>query len=225
MSATQQLLDQVQSLARIAELEADPRAYADRLASEIASADTLAELEQRDELLRRVLGQLESMIERVMRIRLDNALAGDTSIAIPTRKVFAATIAGYAERIELLASRARDVAERGGAPDPDRAAANVVEAARATLALRNGVRNPVLALIRELAAAAVPVADRNARDRQLDEPVRRRWSAARRELAAVAGDPQRIVASSLAARIAAWPEQLDEPAEDEATFADMIEID
>lgn len=94
------------------------------------------------------------------------------------------------------------------------------------LALRDALRAGVLALIRDLATAALPEADRRARDRQLDEVQRRRWSAARRDLEATAAEPAQITSAPMAARLAALPEQLDEPAaEPEVSFADMIELD
>src|SRR5215510_14388943 len=182
MSAAQHLLDQVQSLARIEALEAEPAAYAEHLAREVGGAAALEELEKldaRDARLADALAQLDTMIERVARIRFEHALAGDTAISGPTRKVFATTIVGYSGRIELLEARARDVAARGGAADPAGVAERVAEVARATLALREAVRAGVLALIRDLAATAAPIADRHARDRALDEATRRRWSAAR----------------------------------------------
>jgi hypothetical protein len=84
----------------------------------------------------------------------------------------------------------------------------------------------VLAQVQGLAQAAVPLADRHARDPALDEPARRRWSAVRRDLEAVAADPLRIAAAPMAARLAALPEQLDEPATgQELSFADFIELD
>jgi hypothetical protein len=226
MSAAQHLLDQVQSLARLEALEADPAAYAEHLASELGAAATLAELDARDARLRDALAQLDAMIERAARIRLDHALAADTAIAAPTRKVFATTIVAYAGRLELLEARARDVAARGGAADPDQVAARVGDEARAVLAMRAAVRTGVLALIGGLAATAAPIADRHARDRALDELTRKRWSAARRDLEAIASAPESIASAPMSARLAAWPEQLDEPdPEREPTFADMIELD
>jgi hypothetical protein len=226
MSAAQHLLDQVQSPARIEALEAEPGAYAEHLAREVGGAATLDELDARDARLGDALARLDAMIERVARVRLDHALAGDTAIAAPTRKVFATTIVGYAGRIDLLEARARDVAARGGAADPAGVAGRVGDVARAALALREAVRAGVLALIRELAAAAGPIADRHARDRLLDEAMRRRWSAARRELEAIAGQPERVGSAPLSVRLAAWPEQLDEPAPArEPTFEQMIELD
>lgn len=224
MSA-RRLLDQVSSLAH---LEAfDPSSFAAQLATEVAAAvATLAELEARDALLSDALAQIDAMIARAMRLRLDHALAADTSIGTPTRKVFATTIVGYANDPGLLAQRARDIAARGGARDPDAIADAVVTAARAVLDLRAALRAGVLALIRDLSAAAAPEADRRARDRSLDEPSRLRWSAARRELEALAADPARVTAAPLSARLATHPDQLDEPApEREVTFADMIELD
>ena len=226
MTAAQHILDQACSLARIAVLEADPAVYVERLAAELPGGATLVELEARDAALAAALGQIDAMIARAMRIRLDHALAHDTSIGAPTRSVFASTITGYAGRLSLLEQRARDVAVRGRAADPDLVAESVVEAARASLALRDALRAGVLALIRDGARAAIADADRRARDRSLDEPERRRWSAARRDLEAVAADPERVLAAPMAARLAALPDQLDEPEPGkELTFADLLELD
>jgi hypothetical protein len=226
MTAAQHILDQACSLARIAALEAGPAVYVEQLAAELPGGATLVELEARDAALAAALGRVDAMIARAMRIRLDHALAHDTSIGAPTRSVFASTIAGYAGRLSLLEQRARDVAVRGRAPDPDRVAECVVEAARASLALRDALRAGVLALIRDGARAAIAEADRRARDRSLDEPERRRWSAARRDLEAVAAEPERVLAAPMAARLAALPDQLDEPEPGrELTFADLLELD
>jgi hypothetical protein len=226
MSSAQHLLDQIHSLARIEALEAEPGGYADRLAAELPAAATLTELEARDAALATALRQIDAMIARAMRIRLDHRLAADASIGAPTRSVFASTIVGYAGRLPLLAQRARDVAERGRAADPDQISEVVLDAARSVLALREAVRGGVLALIRALAEPAIPEADRRARDRHLDEPARRRWSAARRDLEAIAVDPERVLVAPMATRLAALPDQVDEPApERELTFADMIELD
>lgn len=226
MSGAQHLLDQIQSVARLDAIELAPGTYAEALASELGDAVTLDELDARDARLRHALAQLDAMIERAARIRLEHALAGDNAIAAPTRKVFAATIVSYAGRLELLEARARDAAARGGAVDPAGAAARVGEVARSVLALRAAMQAGVLALVRDLAAAAAPLADRHARDRALDEPARRRWSAARRDLEAIASRPEAILAAPMSSRLAAWPEQLDEPEPGrEPTFADMIELD
>lgn len=226
MTAAQHILDQAFSLARIAALEADPAAYVEQLAAELPGAATLVDLAARDAALIAALGQIDAMIARAMRIRLDHALATDTSIGAPTRSVFASTITGYAGRLSLLEQRARDVAARGRAADPDLVAASVVDAARAALALRDALRAGVLALIGDGARAAIAEADRRARDRNLDEPERRRWSAIRRDLEAVAADPERVLAAPMAARLAALPDQLDEPEPGpEPTFADLLELD
>ena len=221
MSAARQILDQVHSLARIAELEADPDRYARELAAEVP-----AELEPRDIELSSALGQIDATVARIMRIRLDDALANDTSIGPPTRNVFALTIVGYANDLGLLARRARDVAERGRAADPDRITELVIDAARSTLALREALRVGVLALIRELATAAIPDADRQARDRKLDDKPRMRWSAIRRDLEAIAVNPEHVRSAPMPARLAALPPQLDEPdPEREPTLAELIELD
>ncbi|HWO24541.1 MAG TPA: hypothetical protein VNO30_37620 [Kofleriaceae bacterium] len=223
MSA-RRLLDQVSSLAHLDAF--DPPSYAVQLAAEVPLAETLAELEARDALLADALAQLDAMIARAMRLCLEDALAADTSIGTPTRKVFATTVVAYASDLGLLAERAREVAVRGRAADPDAVAGAVVGAARRVLDLRAAARADVLALIRDLAAASVAGADRLARDRRLDEPTRRRWSAMRRELEAIAAAPARLAAAPLAGRLASHPDQLDEPApEPEVTLADMIELD
>jgi hypothetical protein len=140
--------------------------------------------------------------------------------------VFSATVLAYAADLGLLARRVHDTAVRGGAADPAGVAEQVVDAARWVLALRAGLRGGVLALVARRAAGAIEEADRNARDRKLDEKVRMRWSALRRDHEALAAAPERIAAAPLAARLAALPAQLDEPDPvAEPTFADMIELD
>lgn len=223
MSAAQ-LLDQVQSIAHVEGFEA--RAYAERLAREIAPAGTRDELAARDEQLRDALGRIEALASRVMRIRLDHVLAADTSIGPPTRKVFAATVASYAGRLDLLETRVHDIASKSGARDARGIAELVAQAAAATLDLRTAIRDHVLALGAELAATSVPHADQRARDRQEAEPARRTWSAVRRELEAVAARPERLAEAAFAARLASWPEQLDEPDPvAEPTRASLIELD
>lgn len=184
------------------------------------------QLEVRDATLAAALARIDELAARVMRIRLEHALAADSSIAAPTRRVFAQTVTAYADNLGLLAGRARDVAARGGAADPEQVASLVTEAARATLALHAAIRTPVLALVRDLATASIPEADRRARDRDLDERERKRWSAARRDLEALAADPARLLAAAMPARMAALPEQLDEPvAAPEPSFAELLELD
>lgn len=224
--AWKQLLDRAQSLAQIEALDGEGAALADQLAAELPAAATLAELEARDAQLATVLDAIDTLAIRAMKVRLEHALADDGSIGPPTRNVFAQTIVTYEDRIELLVDRVRDLAARGRAPSPDRVADLVASAARATLAMRATLRGDVLDLVQRLTRASVPEADRHARDRTLDEPIRKRWSAARRDLELLATDPARISVAPMAARIAAWPAQLDEPEpEREATLAELIEID
>jgi len=224
MGRAQHLLDQAQSLAAIDAL--DPAAHARELAAELPPAGTLADLEARDAQLATAVASIEAAITRVMRIRLDHALAADTSIAAPTRRVFAQTIASYTGKLDLLDQRARDVAANAGARDPAAVAVLVTDAAAATLELRDALHAGVLALVSDLARASIPDADRCARDRTRADAERKRWSAARRELEALAADPTRIASAAWTARVAAFPEQLDEPApEPEPSLADLIELD
>jgi len=224
MTASRDLLDQAYSLARVESL--DPTAYATLVESELGPATTLADFAGREAQLVEALAHIDATAARVMRLRLEHALAADASIAKPTRNVFASTIVAYAQNLGLLEQRARDVALRGGAGDPDQIAALVVDAGRATLAQRDALRDGVLALIRDRANASIADADRNARDRKLDDAARKQWSAVRRDLETVAADPQHVLTAPLNKRLSALPEQIDEPdPEREATFADMIEID
>ncbi len=222
----QHVLDQVQSLSKIEALEAAPVTYAAELGNELSPAATFAELEVRDATLAAALRAIDTMIARAMKLLLERALASDTSIGAPTRTVFCQTITTYEEKLDLLRERTRDLAARGGSPDPGGVAELVTEAARRVLGLREELRAGVLGLIRDLATAAIPEADRQARDKRLDDATRKRWSAVRRDLEMIAEEPARILAAPMPARVAAWPEQIDEPdPEKEVTLADMIEID
>jgi hypothetical protein len=225
--SVQRYLDRVQTYAKVADLRIDPGEYAACVAEELPpAAETLADLEARDAAFANALAGLDEMFQRVMRLELDRALADDTSIAAPTRKVFATTIIGYAGNLGLLQGRAQDVAARGRAADPAGVARLVVEAATRTLTLRDEIRQPVFDLVRTTAQAAVAHATKRATDRTLDDTWRTKWSAARRELEALAADPARLETGPWTARIAAHPEQIDEPPpEKEVTFADMIEMD
>lgn len=187
-----QLLDRVHSLASIEQLGADPGAFAAALGPELSDGAAADAIAARDAALRDALGRIDELAARIMRIRLDHALADDTAIAPATRKVFAQTIASYAGRLPLLADRVRDVAARGRSPDPDRVADAVLEAARATLALRDALAAGILDLARDGAARALPDVDRRARDRTRDDAQRTADSALRRELEAVAAAPARL---------------------------------
>jgi hypothetical protein len=227
MNAAHRSLDAAQTLAQLQALEATPGRFAELLATELVPvAASRADLEQRDITLALALAHIDTMIARAMRIRLDHALANDVSIETPTRKVFASTIISYAGRLQLLAQRAHDIAARGRAARPDEVADAVIEAATAVLTLRDALRDPVLALARDLAAVAVRDADRRAKDTQRDDVERRHWSAIRRDLESIVVNPLHLMTAPMPVRIAALPEQLDEPEpEPERSFADMIELD
>ncbi|MBX3156395.1 MAG: hypothetical protein KF773_10380 [Deltaproteobacteria bacterium] len=220
-------LDRVHALAHVEALAADPGAIAAALADAVpAVAATVADHEARDAILRSALEAVDATCVRVMKARLDHALADDTSLAAPTRNLFATTLLKYDGDLPLLAARIRELAARGRAPDPDRIADLVVDAARATLDLRDALVSPILALAAELARASLVFADGAARDRHRSDDERRRWSALRRDLEAIAADPAALAAAPLAARLAAWPAQLDEPEpEREPTLAELIELD
>ncbi|MGE0401060.1 MAG: hypothetical protein AB7T06_30400 [Kofleriaceae bacterium] len=219
-----QALDRAHSLAQLDAL--DPAAVIAELEAEIPDATSLPELEARDAALAAALDAFDAIAIRAMKVRLEHALASDGSIGPPTRNVFAQTIVNYADNVALLGERARDLAMRGRAPSPDGVADAVMSAARASLALRDALRTGVLDLVRRLATASVPLADRNARDPKLDDTQRKRWSAARRDLETIAREPAAIGVAPMAKRMAAWPDQLDEAAvPPEPALADLIEID
>jgi hypothetical protein len=220
--SAQQLLDQAYSRAKIDALAADPGAYAAQLADELPAADTLDDLAALDAALAHALAKIEDVPLRVMRVALDHV---DVQLAPATRNVFVTTVVQYAADLNLLAQRAHDAAARSRTGDPARTAEVVVEGARQALALRDDLRAGVLALAASRAAAAIPAADAHARDRKLDEPARRRWSAMTRELEALAAQPTRL-ATPLPTRLASWPELMLEPDPSaEPTFAQMIELD
>jgi hypothetical protein len=159
MTAAQQLLDRARSTAAIAELEADPAQYARLVAAELPS-----DIEATDTYLAAALQAIDELATRVMRLRLDHALADDTAIPAPTRRVFATTIVGYIDNLGLLEDRVRDVATRAGATHPEQLVTAVLDAARSTLALHAALRSGVVALIHERAAAAEAAATK------LEEP-------------------------------------------------------
>ena len=217
------VLDRVRSIAAVDALASD--ACAAELAAELGAVTSLADLAARDAALVGALAAIDDFAARVMRLRLDHVLPDDSVLPAPTRKVFASTIATYTGRLSILEERVRDVAMRMRT-DADVLVDRVLAAARATLDQRDDLRAGVLGLVRSLAAATIPDADRRARDPDLDPAQRKQWSAARRDLEVLADEPARIAAAPMAARLAAWPEQLDEPAaKPEPTLAELIELD
>jgi hypothetical protein len=224
--AASQHLDRVHSAAGIEALEAEPDGFARELAAELPAGTAPSVIAACDAAFAAALQRIDDTIARVMRIQLDRVLAADTSIPTPTRKVFAATIINYANRLPLLGDRVRDVAARAGAANADAIAESVVDAAETTLALRVAVAVPVLELVRTRAREALPEIERLARDRTRDDAERMRHSALRRELEALVAAPDRVLAGALPERLKGWPDLVDEPpAEAEVTFADMIELD
>lgn len=219
-------LDQIYSRDHFDALASAPDTVADQLRAALPPGGTLHELETRDAVLVGALGQIDALATRAMKARLDHALAGEPSIGAPTRNVFAATVVNYASTLSVLAERTRELAARGGAAAPDHVADLVVGAARSVLGLRAALRERVLRVISETCTLAVAHADGRARDRGLPEGERKAWSAMRRDLEGIAAHPAAIASAPMATRVAALPEQLDEPdAVPDATFADMIELD
>jgi hypothetical protein len=202
-------LDQVYSLAQLERF--DPAEYLAELA--FGPATTLAELAARDTAFVAELAAIDAMIARAMKLRLELVDA----LAPATRNVFATTIIQYARPLDVLQQRVFSVAPA--------AVSAVMAAAQELLDLRAVLRAGVLELVRACSAADVALADAHARDRKLEDAPRKQWSAARRDLEALALDPTGI-ATPTAQRHAAYPEQIDDAAAGpEPTFADMIELD
>ena len=145
------------------------------------------------------------------------SLIADSALPPPTRSVFSTTIVAYVDRLDVLAQRVQGVS-----PGAEH---EVLAAARRALSIREAFREVELELVRARASSAIADADRSARDRNLDERTRRRFSALRRDREMLAARPE-LIATPLEGRLAKLPDQLDEPEpEIEKTFADMFEMD
>jgi hypothetical protein len=125
-------------------------------------------------------------------------LTSGRTITVEQSAAIASTMVDYAGRLSRLAERARDVALRARAGNPDAVAQVVIDAARAVLELYDGLRAGVPALIR---AGRGRRAER--RSPRARSPARRRRAEAagarRREFEAVAADPDRVADAAMAA--------------------------
>jgi hypothetical protein len=223
MPPAQQLLDAVHSLGQVESFDAD--AYAGRLADELAGTPfSLATVEATDEALRSALGAIDAFSTRCMRIRLDHVLAGDTSVAPPLRKVLAGTVTNYAGDLGVLRERVLSVAVRVDPRGAEATADRVVATAQRVLDDRAALYDRVLDLARQLAGARVDEARTRARDRHAEEPVRRKWTAALRDLEQVVERPARIIEARWSDRVARVVGP-DEPIEEapEPTLGELIE--
>lgn len=223
MRPAQELLDAVQSLAQIEAF--DGERYAARLVEELdGGAVTLASLEATDDALRAALAAVDGFAARCMRVRLDHVLAGDTSVAPPLRKVLSGTVTNYAADLDLLRDRVLSVAVRVDPGGAQETADRVVATARRVLEDRAALHDRVLAVAQELASARIPAARKEARDRHREEPVRRRWTAALRDLEQVVERPARVLDARWGERVAAVVGP-DEPIEEppEPTLGELIE--
>ena len=222
--SARELLEAVQTLARLDELEVD--AYAAQLAEEVeriaVSDDGLA---ARDLALAAAVSSIDAFAARAMRIRLEHALADDTALGASFRANLAATVVGFADELPRLAQRVGQVVVRTAPARVGAVTDAVLAAAEATLAQRAELRHAVSAMACALAAAALPVARAAAADRTADDSARARWSCVRQELEAVVASPQRITAAPWAARVAGHAPVDERPVVAEPTFGDLIELD
>jgi hypothetical protein len=223
MPSAQQLLDAVHAPAQIDAF--DPAAYVARLVEELDGGTvSMASLEATDEQVRTALLAIDAFSARCMRIRLDHLLAADTSVAPPLRKVLAGTVTNYAGDLALLRERVVAVASRVDPRGAGATADRIVDLARQVLDARNDLYERVLDGAKQIASARIAAARQAARDRYSEEPVRRRWTAALRDLEQVVERPARIIE-------APWRERMktvvgpDEPVEEapEPSLGELIE--
>lgn len=220
--APQQLLDEVHTAAGLARFSVDAyaRALADERADDSIELDGLAAT---DAALRAALVAVDGFTARVMRVELDLALADDTVLAPAFRTNLAATIVRYAGELPLL--RERVIQSARGGPRAVSLGEQVVAAATAALGLRVALHDAVIAVARVRAAIARPNAAGAARDRQLDDSQRARWSVAAQELAMLEADPARIARGPWAERIKEHVPVVETVVEEEPSFGSLIELD
>jgi len=219
-------LDRATSLAQIEAVDVD--AAIDELWSAIAAPSplTFAGVVDLDAALRAAISVVEAFTTKSTRVRLEHALARDTSLGIPFMKLISATASAYAGDLETLRERARSTAVRTDPDRADAAADSVVAAVAAALSQRARLRDGVLALARERAAELLPAVVAAAKDAAKDDKVRLQWSAVRRDLEQVVERPAHLLSAVLTDRIAALPPLLDEPdREPERSFGELIELD
>lgn len=219
-----QLLDAAYNLAQLESLSS--RRYADQVRVDVgdAPAATFEALEARDGALREALAAVDAYAVKAMRIRLDHALANDSSVGKPLRTTLAHTVTSYALDLDLLRDRVAGAAARIDPAGAATTALAVVAAARATLEARHLLRAGVLDVARDLAAATIAAATTAARDRYAADDVRLRWLAIRRDLELTVEQPERIAQRPLADRLKALP-VVDEVPEDapELSLGELIE--
>ncbi|MCA9675678.1 MAG: hypothetical protein KC464_11625, partial [Myxococcales bacterium] len=159
--SAQQRLDAVRSLAHLDAF--DDAAYVAALrdevtadAKDIAATDgAWAGVEAWDDRLRAALAAIDGYAARSMRIRLDHALADDTTVEPPFRTVLATTVLRYAGDLETLRERVVSVTARVDPAGAAATAAIVVACATTVHAARAALWDGVLGLARDLAAARV----------------------------------------------------------------------
>jgi hypothetical protein len=169
---------------------------------------TLASLEAVDAAVRAALGSIDRFASTCMRIWLDAALAGDTSVQPPFRRTLAATVLQYVGDLETLRVRVAGSVARLDPVGASTTAATVVEVAGRVLDGRAALRDGVIAIAREVGARHLPAARTASWDRSQDEATRARWAAKVGMLEELLGVP---------------PE--DEPVVPEPTRGSLLEYD
>ncbi|MFO0575550.1 MAG: hypothetical protein U1A78_16265 [Polyangia bacterium] len=169
--------------------------------------------------LRQVLGAVEGFARKAMGIRLTHVLAS-AHVAPQLRTLLSTTVTSYGGNTELLRRRLASSL-------PAAVLDEVVAAAERTLALYGELRGGVLELVQHLAAAPPPWLLKEARDRSLPEPERRRLRLLRVDLEQLAARPERLEAAGFEDRIKTYPVPDEEPEVEEpgAPRFSLIEID
>ena len=199
-ASAQQLLDRTQRLAQLDEL--DVEAYGDQLRAELAllPAETLADLEAKDDRLRAILASFDAFAGKVMRILLEHLAVDFPPLTAQFRTLLATTVTSYANDLGRLRVRVAASAARQDPYVAERLASAVVDAADRAIELRGALGDVVLSIAVEHARASLPLVDARCRDRTLDDETRLRWTALRRDLELLIDRPLRLAEQRFADR-------------------------
>jgi hypothetical protein len=203
------LLDDVQTLAQL-EAFAPAAVVAAARAEAPPAGTTLAELEAALDAVRAFLADVDRFAEKCMRVALHQI---DVLPREP-RALLAGTILAYAGDLALLRGRVAAILGRLDRAGAAKGTERILAMAEATLATRAELRQGILELARELAAAWLPAATKAARDRSQPDEERDRWARARVDLERLAARGETLEAGAFADRLAGIEPPAEEPEEE-----------
>jgi hypothetical protein len=148
--SAQQLLDEVTRLEQIEDFDLD--GFVVQLRAEVGEAEAGSGVPEQD--LAAALAAIDPFAARLMRIRLDHLLISDVSVPPQFRTYLASEVMSYANDLETLRSRVRQVAARVDPDGASKTANAVADAADKALALRSQLRQRIRAIIDERAEKA-----------------------------------------------------------------------